>query len=154
MATRCTDQLLAAMLGTLLPGGDDWPSALGTHVVTFVTQHASEVPELAQALDAVCGALARDFASQDLDARAAMLRDAETRLPDAFTQIVTAAYRGYYTDPRVLAVIEHKTRYPARPPQPLGRTVRAADWSVLAGRAIATAPLPALLDSLGEPHDS
>jgi hypothetical protein len=44
--------------------------------------------------------------------------------------------------------------YPARPPQPLGRTVRAADWSDLASRAIATAPLPALLDSLGEPHDS
>jgi hypothetical protein len=142
------------MLGALLPGNGEWPSASDTHVAAFVARRASELLDLARALDAVCDVLPSDFATRDVDARTAALRAAETCLPDAFTQIVTEAYRGYYTDPGVLALIERKTRYPARPPQPLGRTVRAADWSALAGRAIAPAPLPALLDSLGDPHDS
>lgn len=154
MATRPTELLLPAMLGALLPGNGEWPSASDTHVATFMSGRASESPDLARALAAVRDVLPSDFASRDFDARTAALRDAETRLPDAFAQIVTEAYRGYYTDPRVLALIESKTRYPARPPQPLGRAVRAADWSDLAARAIPPAPLPALLDSLGDPHDS
>jgi hypothetical protein len=146
--------MLPAMLSALLPGNGEWPSASDTHVATFLTRRASELRDLARALDSVCDVLPSDFAGRDLDARTSALRAAEARLPDAFAQIVTEAYRGYYTDPRVLALIERKTRYPARPPQPLGRAVRAADWSVLTGRAIAPAPLPALLDSLGDPHDS
>jgi hypothetical protein len=137
--------MLAAILDALLPGDDQWPPARETHVATFVSGGA---------LDAVCDVLPPDFASLDIAARSEALRVAEARLPDAFAQLVTEAYRGYYTDPRVLALIERKTGYPARPPQPLGRTVRAADWSILADRAIAPAPLPALLDSLGDPHDS
>lgn len=137
--------MLAAILDTLLPGNGEWPSARETHVATFISRSA---------LDPVCDVLPSDFASRDIAARTEALRVAETRLPDAFAQLVTEAYRGYYTDPRVLALIERKTRYPARPPQPLGRAVRAADWSVLADRAIAPAPLPALLDSMGDPHDS
>jgi hypothetical protein len=154
MATRSTGSILTALLDALLPGNGEWPAAGQTHVGKFVAGRIGELLELAQAFEAVRDVLPSDFASRDFDARTAALREAETRLPDAFLQIVTEAYRGYYTDQRVLALIERKTRYPARPPQPLGRTVRAADWSDLAGRAIAPAPLPALLDSLGEPHDS
>jgi hypothetical protein len=154
MMTSSTDSLLRALLSTLLPGNGEWPSAGETHVATFMAGRASELPDLARALVAVRDVLPSDFASRDLDARTAALRDAETRLADAFTLIVTEAYRGYYTDPRVLALIERKTHFPARPPQPLGRAVRAADWSDLKARAIATAPLSALLDSLGDPHDS
>jgi hypothetical protein len=154
MMTSSTDSLLRALLSTLLPGNGEWPSAGETHVATFMAGRAGELPDVTRALAAVRDVLPSDFADRDFDARTAALRDAETRLPDAFAQVVTEAYRGYYTDPRVLALVERKTRYPARPPQPLGRAVRAADWSDLAARAIAPAPLPALLDSLGDPHDS
>jgi len=154
MTTRSTEALLPALLGALLPGNGEWPSAGDTHVATFMAGRASELPDLARALTAVRDVLPSDFANRDFPARTAALRDAETRLPDAFTLIVTEAYRGYYTDPRVLALIERKTRYPARPPQPFGRVVRAGDWADLAARAIAPAPLPALPDSLGDPHDS
>jgi hypothetical protein len=154
MTTRSTEALLPALLSALLPGQGEWPSASETHVATFMAGRASELPDLARALAAVRDVLPSDFASRDIDARTTVLRDAETRLPDAFTLVVTEAYRGYYTDPRVLALIERKAHYPARPPQPLGRAVRAADWSDLAARAIAPAPLPALLDSPGDPHDS
>ena len=145
MATLPADSLLPSLLNALLPGNGDWPSAGDTHVGTFMAHRASGLPDLKRALAAVRDVLPSDFMSRDLEARTTALRDAETRLPDAFTLIVTEAYRGYYTDPRVLALIERKTRYPARPPQPLGRAVRAADWSDLAARAIAT---------LGDPHDS
>jgi hypothetical protein len=154
MATRSTEALLPALLGALLPGNGEWPSAGETDVATFMAGRAGELPDLARALAAVRDVLPSDFANRDFDARIAALHDAETRLPDAFAQVVTEAYRGYYTDRRVLALVERKTHYPARPPQPLGRAVRAADWSDLAARAIAPAPLPALLDSLGDPHDS
>jgi hypothetical protein len=145
MPTRSTDSLLPALLGALLPGSRDWPSAGDTHVAPFMAGRASALPDIARALAAVGGVLPADFASRDLDARTTALLDAEARLPDAFALIVTEAYRGYYSDSRVLALIERKTNYPARPPQPLGRAVRAADWSDLKARAIAT---------LGDPHDS
>ncbi|HET9446546.1 MAG TPA: hypothetical protein VFO35_09825 [Steroidobacteraceae bacterium] len=154
MATRTMDSLLPSLLGALLPGNSEWPSAGDTHVPTFIANRASELPELARALASVRDVLPSDFTSRDFEARMTALREAESRLPDAFALIVTEAYRGYYTDPRVLALIERKTRYPARSPQPLGRAVRAGDWSDLGARAIAAAPLPALLDSLGDPHDS
>jgi hypothetical protein len=153
MTRGATDSLLPSLLGALLPGNAEWPSAGETHVAAFMATRASELPDLKRALTAVRDVLPSDFTNRDLEARTTSLREAEARLPDAFALIVTEAYRGYYTDPRVLALIERKTRYPARPPQPLGRAVRAADWSDLAARAIAPAPLPALLDSLGDPHD-
>jgi hypothetical protein len=145
MAARPADSPLPPLLDALLPGNGDWPSAGETHVATFMANRASELPDLKRALAAVRDVLPADFTSRDLEARTIALREAETLLPDAFALIVTEAYRGYYTDPRVLALIERKTRYPARPPQPLGRAVRAADWSDLKARAIAT---------LGDPHDS
>lgn len=145
MATHTTDSLLPSLLGALLPGNGEWPSAGDTHVATFIGKRANDLPDLARSLAAIRDVLPSDFTNRDFDARTTALRDAETRLPDAFALIVTEAYRGYYTDPRVLALIERKTRYPARPPQPLGRAVRAADWSDLEARAIAT---------LGDPHDS
>ncbi len=144
MATRPADSLLPSLLSALLPGNGDWPAAGDTHVSTFIARRAGELPELAESLAAVRGVLPSDFTSRDFESRTTALRDVETRLPDAFVLIVTEAYRGYYTDPRVLALIERKTGYPARPPQPLGRAVRAADWSDLKARAIAT---------LGDPHD-
>jgi len=126
MTTRSTEALLPALLGALLPGNGEWPSAGETHVATFMAGRVSELPDVARALAAVRDVLPSDFASRAFDARTAVLRDVETRLPDAFTLVVTEAYRGYYTDPRVLAVIERKTRYPARPPQPLRSPTPAA----------------------------
>ena len=145
MATRTIDSLLPSLLGALLPGDGEWPSAADTHVGAFIAKRAAELPDLARSLAAIRDVLPSDFTRRDFEARTTTLRDAESRLPDAFALVLTEAYRGYYTDPRVLALIERKTRYPARPPQPLGRAVRAADWSDIKARAIAT---------LGDPHDS
>jgi hypothetical protein len=148
------DPILVAVLNTLLPGSGTWPRASETRVPTFIAGRAAELPDFAKALDTVCTLLPADFVSANLASRTTILRAAETHIPDAFAQLVTEAYRGYYTDARVLAQIENQTGYPARPPQPHGREVRPTDWSVLAHRAIAPAPLPPLLETLAEKsHD-
>ncbi len=154
MTEPAVDPVLTALLDALLPGSGAWPSASETRVPPFIARRAGAMPELAQALAAVRALLPADFPSRDHAARTALLCEAEARIPEPFAQIVTEAYRGYYTNARVLALIEHKTGYPARPPQPLGRNVRPTDWSVLAGRAIPTTPLPTLLESHAEiSHD-
>ena len=143
------DPILTALLVTLLPGDGDWPAATETQAPAWVVKRATELPDFAAALNAVRGSLPSDFVSQDRMAQAAALGEVEARMPNWFAQVVDEAYRGYYTDPRVLARIEHKTGYSAAPPQPLGRKVRPSDWSVLAARRISPAP-SSTLPSSGE----
>ena len=139
MSAPRTDPFLDALLGTLLPGGQDWPSAAQTQVAAFMTRRAAEFPRLAGAIAELRAGLPADFAERGAARRAACLRELEARDPALLAPIVEEAYRGYYTDPSVLAAIERKTGYPARPPQPLGRKVQPFDWSVLAPRSIGPA---------------
>lgn len=148
MTEPAVNPVLIALLGALLPGDEDWPAAALTQAPAFVAKRAAASSEFGKALDALCTTLPLDFAGRDLVARTAALRETEARMPDLFAQLVIEAYRGYYSDAVVLAVLERKTGYPARPPQPLGRTVRPTDWSALTQRSIGTAPLPPLIDAL------
>jgi hypothetical protein len=115
---------LEAVLDTLLPGDGDWPAAGALDGVA--AQVAADV-----APDALLAALPDDFALRDADAREAALRRLEAGEPAVFERLVAAAYLAYYTHDAVRAVLERRTGYEARPPQPLGYDLPPFDEALL-----------------------
>jgi hypothetical protein len=117
-----TDDPLAAILDTLLPGSPEgWPSA------------GMLADKLREELDAapIIAALPADLAMRDAEAREAALRVIEAAHKQDFDRLVNAAYLAYYTDPGVRQVIERLTGYEARPPQPLGYELEPFDERLL-----------------------
>ncbi len=113
-----TDRL-AALLATLIPGDADWPS--GAIVAPVVAA------DLAGVEAAVLAVLPADFAAGD----EAAVHECEVALPAPFERVVTALYIAYYTDPQVRRVLEARTGYEARPPQPLGYELPPFDDALL-----------------------
>jgi hypothetical protein len=113
---------VAALLDTLLPGGEGFPSAGGL---------AGIAPRVADAARPVLAQLPADFAARDADAREAGLRAIEAAAPDAFARLVTALYLAYYVQPEVRAVLARDHGYEARPPQPAGHTLPPFDPALL-----------------------
>ena len=106
-----TDRLVA-LLATLIPGDTDWPSG--------ATGATAVADDLAGAAAPILAALPDGFMPGDEDA----LRAIEAAQPAIFERVVTALYIAYYTDPTVRRVLETRTGYEARPPQPLGLGVQ------------------------------
>ena len=61
------------------------------------------------------------------EALAEALTTFERTHPDDFAQGLVMAYGMYYAHPNVLKVVEHRSGYAARPPQPQGHVVVSAD---------------------------
>ena len=85
------------------------------------------VPRIVERLDeALPGFLTLTDEEQDT-----VLRTVEQTQLVAFDRLVNFAYRGYYTDARVLRHLEATVGYPARPPAPLGHAMEPWDPTVL-----------------------
>ena len=113
-----TDRL-AAVLATLIPGSAEWPSGATVAGMVAADLAGAEAPVLA--------ALPGDFAAGDEE----VLKAIEAANPAAFERVVTALYIAYYTDPAVRRVLEARTGYEARPPQPLGYELPPFDDTLL-----------------------
>ena len=124
-----SDTALESVLHTLLPGDADWPSAGSLDLAEAVRGDID-----AAALTAILEALPAGFAGSDAAAREDALRAIETAQPASFDRLVAAAYLAYYTDSRVRIVIERRTGYAARPPQPLGYELEPFDEALLDAR--------------------
>lgn len=128
------DPFLGAVLTSLLPGDGTWPSAASTGLPAWFSDRAGRMPALADAIAWLRSSLPANFASRAPAEREADLRTCETRDPHRFSIVTTEAFNGYYIDPAVLAVVEKKTGFPARPPQPMGHRLQAFDLSIIDGR--------------------
>lgn len=122
--TGASDTRLAAVLDVLLPGGEGFPPASDVGLADWIM----EQPRFAGAVDWLLAALPDDD-SADLTAALRALEDSQ---PEPFGALIVAAYSGYYTHRDVLAVIEAKAGYKARPPQPGGYALEAFDPEMLA----------------------
>jgi hypothetical protein len=118
---------LALMLDALLPGGEGFPLATDIDLAGWMRAH----PDWAKVADAVLSALPEGFAEAPSVSRQAMLRAAEKRDPELFGRMLVGAYSGYYVNPAVRAVIEQRTGYPDRPPQPRGYDLKPFDPALL-----------------------
>jgi hypothetical protein len=118
---------LALMLDALLPGGDGFPPASAIGLADWLDGH----PDWAEAAQAVRAALPEGFAQADPLAREGMLRAVEAGDAVLFGRMLVGVYSGYYIHPAVRAVIETRSGYPARPPQPEGYSLPAFDPALL-----------------------
>ena len=103
-----SEAMLSALADTLLPG-DDAGLPKGSEidaVIEVLRERAAPILSL----------LPDDFSNSDAKARAELLRDAERKAFQPFRDMVLAALKDYYEDPRVLTAMDAD---PA-PPQPQG----------------------------------
>ncbi len=124
-----TQELLAIVLDTLLPGDGPWPSARDVDLAPALRADVAGDPE--RQIAVVLTALPAGFAAANADAREAALREIEISQAAAFERLVTLAYTAYYIAPHVRAVIERETGYENRPPQPLGYKLEPFDERLL-----------------------
>jgi hypothetical protein len=121
------DRFADVLLSCLLPGDGDWPAASDTQAPAQFAERMTQSAPLTAAVDWLrSSALGAGLTAH--------LQACEAADPARFALIVTEAFNAYYTDPVVLAVIERKTGFPARPPQPAGHALEPFDWSVLESR--------------------
>lgn len=127
---------LSVVLDRLLPGNEDgWPAAGGlgleSEVRALWARPMDDGSDPDRALEVLLEALGSGFDAAATDDQVAALQDLEASEPAAFGRLVAAAYTAYYVDPRVRAVVEARTGYPARPPQPEGYDLPPFDDSLL-----------------------
>ena len=122
---------LNAALDTLLPGDERWPGAGGLGLVDRVMELAGLDPSHPGMVGEALSELPPDLHCQDLSARTARMEGLEKEHPALFGVLQLLGYNAYYTDTRVLGVVESRTGYEARPPQPLGYFLEPFDESLL-----------------------
>jgi hypothetical protein len=113
--------LLAAVLDTLVPAGDGFPSA-GTVALDHVLAVAGASPDADRLLSGALGAVeaaAHGFTALDAGARETLLRSVEAAHPASFDALVRHAYEGYYSHPDVVT----RLGLDPRPPQPHGHRI-------------------------------
>jgi hypothetical protein len=135
--------LLAAVLDTLVPGGESFPES-GALALDHVLGMAEASPELESRLARLLEGLeeeapsggARGFAGLGADEREDVLRRVERSDPEAFEALVRHAYDGFYSHP---ATITRLGLEPG-PVQPRGYRVEPAAPPDL-GRVVARGPI-------------
>lgn len=128
-----SDETVKAMLDCLIPGdASGWPAA-GQHGLTgrFRDLLESLFEEAESYLATVLAGLPDDFPALSADRQTACLTDLERDQPAAFEAVLKACYAAYYTDPKIRQILEKKTGYEARPPQPEGYQLPPFDESLL-----------------------
>lgn len=127
-----SEDRLTIILNRLLPGDPEaeWPAAGSLGLADRVRSMAAERGE-AERIDEVQDLLPAEFDEQAEHRQIAALETLETNDPDAFGLMILYAYGAYYTDPRVRKVVEDRTGYPARPPQPDGYELPPFDERLL-----------------------
>jgi hypothetical protein len=127
--------LLTAALNCLVPPNGDLPGAGDLGVTDFIERVAADSAagrrRLLDGLTAIrLTSLRRagaEFAALDADGQESLLAEIEAAMPEFFGALVSYAYRGYYTDPRVQAAVG----FESRPPHPRGHEQPVFDAALL-----------------------
>ena len=132
--------LMTAMLNRIIPEDDKYPGAGDLGLVDYIDKVMFDPIYLARhdlnlrrlfaegmkftEINAV-NAYDKEFVSLDTEQQTNVLRKVEEEFPLFFEALVNYTYNGYYTDYRVLEICGA----PTRPPQPLGHSLPASDFS-------------------------
>ena len=115
---------LQSLLAGLLPGNGSWPCAADLDLEPAIASLAASSDAYAEALHLL--AEVELPPRTDPDALEQALTELQARQPAAFGSLMLLAYGAYYAHPAVLAVVEERSGYPARPPMPSGHPVLLA----------------------------
>lgn len=109
---------LDSFVAGLLPGSDIWPSGLE---IVFDVELPTATIEMRQAWQEISTWILPPTTERvELQQ---VLQRYEASDSATFAQGMLMAYGCYYSHPRILAVVEQRCGYSARPPQPLGHPV-------------------------------
>lgn len=128
-----SDTIIKSLLDCLIPGDHSgWPAA-GQHGLTsrFRELLKSLFENGDQHLATLLAELPDNFSSLPAERQTALLKTIEASRTEAFEALVKACYASYYTDPEIRRILENKTGYEARPPQPQGYQMPPFDESLL-----------------------
>lgn len=129
-----SNKTVCALLDCLIPGEEatGWPAAgqmgLGTRFIELMRLLHRDGDQL---LNSLFNALPKDFSDAAAETQVASIVSLEKKYPAIFEATLKACYSAYYTHPKVRAIIETKTGYEARPPQPQGYPLEPFDESLL-----------------------
>ena len=128
-----SSDVVIAVLDCLVPGDTDgWPAA-GQHGLAPKMLELLETLSVYghQQLAIFLSQLPENFPALSTEKQIEILKTIELSNPDSFETILKACYSAYYTDPEIRRILELKTGYEARPPQPLGYDMLPFDESLL-----------------------
>lgn len=112
---------LASVLAGLLPGDGPWPCAADLDLQPVIERLADTSPSQRAALDRLADINLPD--RTDPDALRSTLEQLAADDPAMFGALMLLAYGAYYAHPHVLAVVEARCGYAARPPLPTGHPI-------------------------------
>ena len=119
---------LAAVLDTMLPGDDAFPSASAVDLAARLMSDAF----FAVPTRAALALLPNDMQAVDPPTRVTLIAALEANHPAVFGALITAAYSAYYAAEPTLKAVEGATGYEARSPQPEGYALKPFDPALLA----------------------
>lgn len=128
-----SSDVVIAVLDCLVPGDTDgWPAA-GQHGLAPKMLELLETLSVdgRQQLAIFLSHLPENFPALSTEEQIEILKTIELSNSDSFETILKACYSAYYTDPEIRRILELKTGYEARPPQPLGYDMLPFDESLL-----------------------
>jgi hypothetical protein len=128
-----SDNLNRCILDQLIPGDENgWPAAGQLDLYeSFILLLERLSDHGLIHLNTVTDNLPTDFCLLSNLEQTQHLTAVEKDYPEAFQMLIKAAYSAYYTDVRVRLILERKTGYEARPPQPLGYDLPVFDETLL-----------------------
>lgn len=106
-----------AFADTILPGNSKWPKA--SEVLDFPIPYLSNVEFSPEILDLE---IWRRLVTSSPESRQTVCSELERDLSAVFQTLLAMIFSAYYSHPMVLALIEARHSYPARPPMPEGQT--------------------------------
>ena len=111
-----TSEIQQAFADTVLPGSTRWPKA--SDVLAFPISYLKdfEISQNTRDLE-----IWNQLVAADSETRFELCAELEKSQPGAFQMMLTRIFAAYYSNPKVLSLIEGQHSYPARPPMPLGQ---------------------------------
>jgi hypothetical protein len=105
-----------AFADTVLPGSGRWPKA--SDVLSFPNSFLADfdLPESAMKLEIWTRLL-----DADEENKFEICKELETIHPEIFQALLPRVFAAYYSNPKILDLIEVEHSYPARPPMPIGQ---------------------------------
>lgn len=119
-----------AVLDMLIPANGGWPGAGELNILRQILIDA-EIDDERDGLINILSLIPSGFVSLSKNKKVSMLKSLESNQQQLFSLLLKHVFNIYYSDIRVLKIVEKETAYPARPPLYGGYVMEPFDESLV-----------------------